>query len=102
MDKGNRLKCCPTCGRAFPPIIEVGGKRRQAMFDYVAGHPEGVTVWQILDAVYADDPSGGPSRPNIVSVMKLFINRRLEKLGLSARIVSTNSGTGSVYRLVEG
>jgi hypothetical protein len=101
MDKGNRLKCCPTCGRAFPPVVEVGGKRRQAMFDYVAMHPEGVTVWQILDAVYADDPSGGPSLHNIVSVMKFGINQRLKKLGLSARIVAARGGQGSVYRLVE-
>jgi hypothetical protein len=101
MDNGNRLKGCPTCGRAFPPVVEVGGKRRQAMFDYIAKHPEGVTVWQTLDAVYADDPSGGPTDHNVVSVMKLIINRRLEKLGLSARIKSTGGGSGAVYRLVE-
>jgi UDP-N-acetylglucosamine transferase subunit ALG13 len=72
------------------------------MFDYVAGHPEGVTVWQILDAVYADDPNGGPSKHNIVSVMKFGINQKLKKLGISARIVATGGGAGSIYRLVEG
>jgi hypothetical protein len=101
MDKGNRLKRCPTCGRAFPPIVEVGGKRRQAMFDYVAMHPEGVTVWQILDAVYADDPSGGPSQHNVISVMKVAINERLKKMGVSARITATSIGGGALYRLVE-
>jgi hypothetical protein len=101
MGRGNRLRCCPTCGRAFPPVVEVGGKRRQAMFDYIASHPEGVTVWQILDAVYADDPNGGPMTHNVVSVMKWFINVRLERLGMSARIVSVRGGPGSLYRLVE-
>jgi hypothetical protein len=71
------------------------------MFDYVASHPEGVTSWQILDAVYADDPAGGPDSTNVVSVTKWFINLKLKELGLSARIVSERGGPGSIYRLVE-
>lgn len=100
MVRDNRLKVCPTCGRAFPPVIEVGGKRRQALFDYVANHPEGVTVWQIIETVWADDPNGGPEQTNIVPVMAKQINRKLKKLGLSCRIKATG-GPGSLYRLVE-
>jgi hypothetical protein len=100
MGRGQGLKACPTCGRAFPPVIEVGGKRRQAMFDYVARHPEGVTVWQILEAVWSDDPNGGPELRNIVSVMAMQINIKLEKLGFSGRIRGSG-GPGSLYRLLE-
>jgi hypothetical protein len=100
MGRDQRLKACPTCGRAFPPIIEVGGKRRQTMFDYVARHPEGVTVWQILETVWADDPNGGPELHNIVSVMAKQINTKLAELGASCRI-RASGGPGSLYRLQE-
>ena len=36
------------------------------MLDFVAHNPDGVTVWQILDFVYADDPDGGVTAHNIV------------------------------------
>jgi hypothetical protein len=87
---------CPHCGRGFPPKFYVGGLRRQAMVDYIARNPQGVTVWQIIDAVYADDPNGGPEDHNIVSVMAKAANKKLE--GLGWRIKGTG-GPGSTYSL---
>lgn len=92
------MKCCPTCGRAFPPKIDVGGKKRQMIFDYIARHPEGVTVHQIMDYVYAEDPNGGPKSTNIVSVQAKHINHYLEKSGEPYRIRG-RGGPGSVYKL---
>lgn len=92
------MKCCPTCGRAFPPKIDVGGKKRQIIFDYVARHPEGVTVGQIMGHLYADDPNGGPESMNIVAVQAMHINRYLEKRKQPYRIRG-RGGPGSVYRL---
>jgi hypothetical protein len=94
----NRPGACPTCNRNFPPIIRVGGRRRQAMFDYVSEHPEGVTAWQILSAIWGDSQ---PDSPNIVSVMRRKINCILRDLGHSCHIESDRGGPGSVYRLVE-
>lgn len=92
------MKCCPTCGRAFPPKIDVGGKKRQLIFDYVARHPEGVTVGQIMEYVYAEDPNGGPESSNVVAVQAWHINRYLETRGAPYRIRG-RGGPGSIYRL---
>jgi hypothetical protein len=66
------------------------------MFDYVARHPEGVDVWQVLQYVYADDPNGGPDKHNVISVMAKHINNKIQSLGY--RIVGTG-GPGSRYFL---
>jgi len=92
------VKVCPHCKRPFPPNLYVGGIRRQALVDYIAKHPEGVTVWQIIAAIYADDPNGGPEKHNIVSVMASKANKTLKELGW--RIKATG-GPGSLYTLVK-
>lgn len=92
------MKCCPACGRAFPPKVDVGGKKRQLIFDYVGRHPEGVTVGQVMDYVYGDDPNGGPESTNIITVQAMHINRYLEKHNQPYRIRG-RGGPGSVYRL---
>jgi hypothetical protein len=89
---------CKHCGQIIPPKVQVGGKRRQAMFDYIAAHPEGVTVWQILAYVYADDPNGGPESHNIVSVVAKQINRIVNPLGVR---IKGSGGPGSRYTLQE-
>lgn len=91
------MKVCPTCQRPIPPPFWVGGPRRQKMVDYIAKHPEGVTVWQIIAHVYADDPNGGPTDHNVIPVMKNQANKILVKEGW--KIVSPG-GPGSLYKLV--
>jgi hypothetical protein len=68
------------------------------MVDYLAKHPEGSTVWQILEAIYADDPSGGPEQHNIVPVMKLHANKHLHRQGWH---IKSSGGPGSLYTLVK-
>lgn len=92
------MNICPHCKRPFPPPLRVGGTRRQAMVDYIAKHPEGVTVWQILGAVYADDPNGGPEKHNLVSVMAHQANTKLIDQGWK---INATGGPGSRYTLVK-
>lgn len=94
------MKRCPTCKRPFGPDIDVGGIKRQRLFDYVARHPEGVTRDQIMTAVYKGDATGGPEDPKIVGVVVRQINQRLRKMGHSHRIRGAG-GPGSTYRLLE-
>lgn len=94
-----KMKRCPTCKRPLPPVVSVSGRRRQALLEYVLRYPEGVTRSQILDAIYADDPDGGPENQNIVAVMVKHINDILEKQKKKVRIRGSG-GPGSIYRAV--
>lgn len=89
------MKICPTCGQPIAPEIKITGKRRQQVFDYVARHP-GCSREDIVRAVYADDPNGGPESFTVISTMVWFINRQLEPHNL--RIMGTG-GPGSTYAL---
>ena len=88
---------CVHCGQRLPPSLEVTGTKRRKMLEYLAKSPNGVTVWQILDAVYADDPNGGVTKHNIISVMAHAINKQIEPQGFKIR---ATGGPGSLYRLV--
>jgi hypothetical protein len=96
VDRTTGLKVCPHCGQIIPPKIRVGGKRRQAMYDYIAVHPEGVTVWQVLEHVYADDPNGGPDKHNVIAVVAKQINNIIKPFGLR---IKGSGGPGSRYTL---
>lgn len=79
------------------PKLPVGGARRQRMVDFLATRPDGATVWEVLGAVYADDPDGGPEDSNVISVMAAQINRKLAPLGYRVR---GSGGPGSRYFLI--
>ncbi len=91
------VKCCPTCQQPLPPKLQVGGKRRQALLDYVLKHPHGVTRDQIMDHVWADDPNGGPDARTIISVMIRQINAKLRELGEPGMIRGAR-GAGAIYK----
>ena len=55
-----RLHICPQCRRPFPPPLVVTGSLRQRMVNILADRPDGLTVNNLVDLVYADDPDGGP------------------------------------------
>lgn len=96
------MKCCPTCGREFAPEIDVGGTVRQRVFDTIARHTArgGIGRRELVDAIYADDPNGGPDTDKCVTVHVYHINQLFKKRGLSLRIRSTG-GIGAVYRLLK-
>jgi hypothetical protein len=94
------LKICPCCNRPLPPAIELQGKIRRRYWDFISRHPEGVTKNQIFDAVYGDDPNGGPLRGDLVVRVNVYhINKVLRKHGL--RVTGRPGGPGAVYRLVK-
>lgn len=93
------MKACPHCKRPFAPEIVLGGKRRQALYDYVARHPEGVGVDDIMSHIYADDVNGGAESRNIVAVMTRQINKKLEARGYPVRLRGSG-GPGSRYRII--
>ncbi len=93
------MKSCPTCKRPFAPEVQLSGKRRQLLYDFVARRPEGVTTAEIMDFVWNDDPNGGPNARYIVSTMVWQINRELEKREVKARLRGTG-GPGSVYKVL--
>ena len=94
-----KLKFCETCARPFPPDVQVGGVKRQALYDFIAKHPEGVGNRQVMEYVWADDPEGGPLYCNIISVMIHTINKKLASQGHNIRIRGSG-GAGSTYRVV--
>jgi hypothetical protein len=89
---------CPHCKRPWVRGLKVIGPKRQAMLDYIASHPDGVTVPQIMDAIYADDPNGGAECRQVIPTMAFAINKQLKPIGY--RVASTR-GPGAIYTLVQ-
>jgi hypothetical protein len=90
--------CCPRCGQVIPPTGVFSNARiKRRIYEYVTRHPEGVNRRQIFDAVYGDDPDGGPENFNVISVHAKEMNKTLAKLGVR---LASSGGPFSVYRLV--
>jgi hypothetical protein len=69
------------------------------LVDIVSNRPDGITIGDLVDAVYADDPDGGPvTAPRSVNVMIHMANRQLAAQGFAIR--SMWLGRGARYRLV--
>lgn len=94
-----RMNYCPTCRRPFARPVDVGGIKRQAMYDFIAAHPDGVTNKQIMDHVYQLEANGGPDNTNVVSVTVSAINKILAGQKRDIRIRS-RGGPGAIYKLV--
>ena len=96
-----RLERCVCCGQLIAPDLLFGRKRiKQAIYDYIAVHPEGVTRAQIMDAIYGDREDGGPESGAIVSVHLNKMRPVLHAAGLEI-ISPWGLGPGAGYRLVE-
>src|SRR5215475_6887057 len=92
------MKCCPSCGRPFPPRLKVSGPVRQRVVDIIASRPHGISSADLMALVYAEDPDGGPDCQSIISAIVYHANAQLRDLGY--RIVST-LGRGATYSLVK-
>lgn len=93
-----RNTVCPHCKRPWAQGLRIGGARQQAMIDYLDNHPDGASVRELMGAVYANDPDGGPDDPVTMRVMKYRLNKLIAPLGW--RIVGRPGGPGSKYYLV--
>lgn len=93
------MKCCPTCGRAYLPKLEVHGPVRQRLVNVLVAHPDGIEISDVIELVYANAPDGAPaSASNCINVMAHLANKELKPLGWCIR---ASKGRGSRYRLVE-
>ena len=93
-----RPHVCPTCHRPFPPPLVVTGSVRQRLVNIISGRPDGIEIHDLVGAVYADDPDGGPvTAPRSVNVMIHKANKQLAAQGY--QIKSTWLGRGARYRL---
>jgi len=94
-----RLHLCPACQRPFPPPLVVTGPLRQRMVNILADRPDGLTINNLVDLVYARDPDGGPlTAPRSLNVMAHKANKQLRSQGY--QIKSMWMGRGAIYRLV--
>ena len=93
-----RRRLCPTCHRPFPPRLAVHGPVRQRIVDVIADRPDGITRVELLDLVYADDPSGGPDNTNTICVLIKHANEELAAQGW--HIEPAWLGRGARYHLV--
>jgi hypothetical protein len=93
-----RPDICPTCRRPFAPRLAVSGPVRQRIVDVIADRPDGITRAELMSAVYAADPNGGPNTPNTLSVIIKRANAQLAPQGY--RITPAWLGRGARYRLV--
>jgi len=95
-----RANICPTCRRPFPPPLVVTGSVRQRLVNIIGGRPDGIEIYDLVGAVYADDPDGGPvTAPRSVNVMIHQANKQLAAQGY--QIKSMWLGRGARYRIVK-
>lgn len=100
---------CPCCGNpVHTPTLEIiidryGIKPIEARILSAVwrgkGHP--VQTERIFDAMYADDPDGGPSQPRMYANFKValcHLRKRLEGSGVGIENIAPRAG----YRLVLG
>lgn len=102
-------RCCPTCGQALPtgtvPIealldIRAEGTMLKIIEELIRAYPRRVSIANIVDALYGDDPNGGPDDPR--AVIRVLISRLRPILaGYGWTIPKNTSGFGahSHYRL---
>jgi hypothetical protein len=100
-DRRKPITRCPCCGQTVPDPIGFRpglhlGAMQERLLRVLQRAPDGLTVRQIVDVVYANVRDDPPAH-NSVAVMARQMNRKLAPLGL--RIKGTG-GPGSVYRLL--
>lgn len=74
-------------------------KLQLSILNTVRNAKAGITIHDLVDAVYADDPNGGPLHAiNTVQGTIIQMNRRLTVSGV--QIKATRLGRGALYKLV--
>lgn len=97
-----KLRNCPCCGTRVDEGVYVDrrlftlGPFQERILRLLRSAPNGLDVYQLQDLLYQGHAL--PSSPNVISVMKGHINKKLKAHGLA---IESTGGRGSVYRLVE-
>lgn len=90
---------CGSCGHPLPDDVVLAALTplQRSIFSAVkSSGRKGITGKQLIEVVYANDVSGTPNSPNIVSVVVRHINIRIEKFDL---FITGRRGPGGYYTL---
>ena len=84
-----KVKLCSQCGHPMPDpsAANLNTWTRRKLYEFVrdAG-PEGITMRDLIDKLYADRSDGGPAHASkIVSTEVVRINRQIAKYGVKIR-----------------
>ena len=100
---------CPTCGHemvaAHAPLESLAGaplsKRERQIVDALARvYPRALDLGQVVDAMYSDDPNGGPDNPEgVVRTLVSRLRALLPNYGWNIPINRTGHGNFGRYRL---
>ena len=74
------VKTCPHCGSVTHHEL-FSSKIHQRIYDFIKTHPDSSRD-EVLSAVYAEDPNGGPESINVISVHITRMNKQLRPKGL--------------------
>jgi hypothetical protein len=80
----------------------VTGEYRRRMVAALAKRPYGLTTRELFDAVYFDDPDGGPNSLKIFSVMKRHINKQLRRHGYVIEAEMADGARFKIMSLLDG
>lgn len=78
-----RRECCQTCGREYPPPFTASATVRRRLVEILAHRPDGVSVRELTELVYAD---GGPlTAQRSLNVIAHHANKQLAPQGYQIR-----------------
>jgi hypothetical protein len=93
------VRTCKCCGHPLPDegvLAALTPLQRRVFTAIQRAGPAGVPASQLMDIVYADDPTGGPVSTNIISVVANQMKPRLIPFGVQLR---GKRGAGGYYVL---
>lgn len=100
---------CPFCNSPLKegtvpiealPGLDVSPQRRRILDALVQSHPRFLTISQLADAVYADDPDGGPEGAfNVTRTQISKLRRVLPPYGWQIPATRPGRNTMKLYRL---
>ena len=97
------MKTCKCCGQTLPPAYPDGLQIRGGhirIYEVVRRAGKyGVSTDTLVDAVYGDDPNGGPGdAKNTLSCRIVYLNKKLKPFG--QRITCGGGRSVGTYKLV--
>ena len=90
---------CKCCGHPLPSDAVEQGLSPLEIRIYRAvkrAGQAGITVPDLTEIVYNDDPNGGPESTNTIAVMKIRLNKKLASRKL---VIHSTLGRGALYIL---
>lgn len=87
---------CPHCHRPYAPVLYVTGPVRRRIVDYIAGRPDGITIGELAELVYADRPQEPSWAANAIKGTVFYANKQLLPQGYR---IKSSMGPGARYRL---